>query len=32
VGKFIQNQRLKIENSKSSNVKNAMNYAWMHDM
>jgi len=27
VGKFIQNQRLKIENSKSSNVKNAMNYA-----
>jgi len=25
--KFIQNQLLKIENSKSSNAKNAMNYA-----
>jgi len=27
VGKFTQNQLLKIENSKSSNAKKAMNYA-----
>jgi len=27
VGKITQNKLLKIENSKSSNAKNAMNYA-----
>jgi len=32
VEKFILNQHLKIENLKSSNAKNAMNYAWMLDM
>jgi len=32
VGKFIQNQHLKTENSKSSNARNVMNYAWMHDI
>jgi len=32
VGKFILNQHLKTENSKSYNTRNVMNYAWRHDM
>ena len=32
VGEIIQNQHLKTENSKSSNARNVMNYAWTHDI